>query len=375
MAECAASFSCLIEKLYKGPLEERPWADFLGQLQLQIASTSASLGLCPANSILPAYMVSTGDTSAEQKYGHDLFPANPFFDLPDGEVLAITEVVPLEEYEGSDFYKVFLQPYDVHHIIGVDIKMPGGATAQLRLVRSKAMGHYTPAERQTCKQLVVHLRQAFDIFIRLDRLSSQHDAYLSTLDLFPIGMFMLDRSGRILQKNGVAAQLLAEKNGLLIKHGCLAANRPNSAAKLHAAITAAANARFAVPGLASAISVERVGGKPNLSVMVRPAPRADELIGAEASAVIVLVNDPQRAQLLSARVIANLFGFTTAEAALAVLLTRGATLHESAEALSVSISTARTHLYSMFQKAGVNRQSQLVAHILRSFASWMDECA
>jgi hypothetical protein len=29
----------------------------------------------------------------------------------------------------------------------------------------------------------------------------------------------------------------------------------------------------------------------------------------------------------------------------------------------------------MFQKAGVNRQSQLVAHILRSFAGWVDECA
>jgi len=29
----------------------------------------------------------------------------------------------------------------------------------------------------------------------------------------------------------------------------------------------------------------------------------------------------------------------------------------------------------MFQKAGVNRQSQLITLIVRSFAGWVDECA
>jgi len=375
MADSVESFSSLIEKLYNGPLEERPWLNFLDELLPHISSTSASLGLCPANSILPAYMVASGDTTAEKKYGFDLLLTNPFFDLPDGEVLAITEVVPPEQYEKSDFYKVFLKPYDVYHIIGVDIKMPGGTTAQLRLTRSERLGHYTANERRLCKQLVAHLRRAIEIFIKLDRMSSLHNAYMTTLDLFPIGMFMLDCNGKVLQKNGVATAILAEKNGLTVKHGRLVASRPSSTTKLQTAIASAAATRADAPSLATAISIERINGKPNLSVMVRPGPLADKLIDADASAVIVLVNDPQRTQVLSARMIVDLFGFTATEASLAVLLAGGATLQEAAKSLDVSLSTARTHLYSMFQKADVNRQSQLIAHILRSFAGWVDECA
>src|SRR5688500_6625364 len=146
VTEELASFSCLIKKLYKGPLEQRPWYSFLETLLAQVPSTFTYLSLCPANSVIPIYMVGASDTSAEKKYGVDVWFTSPFVNLPEDEVIAITEVVPPDQYENSNFYKMFLEPHNVYHMIGIDIKMPEGIRAHLRLSRSRAMGYYSPAE-------------------------------------------------------------------------------------------------------------------------------------------------------------------------------------------------------------------------------------
>ncbi len=54
------------------------------------------------------------------------------------------------------------------------------------------------------------------------------------------------------------------------------------------------------------------------------------------------------------------FGLTAAEVDLTMKLTSGMTLKEAAQDLNISINTARNHLQSVFDKSGINRQSDLV---------------
>lgn len=58
--------------------------------------------------------------------------------------------------------------------------------------------------------------------------------------------------------------------------------------------------------------------------------------------------------------LAKLFGFTRAEAQLAVLLMTGKSVAESAQELGVSIHTVRSHLKRLMSKTGTRRQGALV---------------
>ena len=54
------------------------------------------------------------------------------------------------------------------------------------------------------------------------------------------------------------------------------------------------------------------------------------------------------------------------EASLANLLMEGKTVNECCDLLGIRRSTARTHLQHLFEKVGVQRQSELVSVLLKS---------
>jgi len=67
-------------------------------------------------------------------------------------------------------------------------------------------------------------------------------------------------------------------------------------------------------------------------------------------------------------VLQQLFSFTRAEAKLALGLAKGKRLEEVESELNIRHNTARAHLRSMFVKADVNRQSELVHLLANSLA-------
>ena len=83
----------------------------------------------------------------------------------------------------------------------------------------------------------------------------------------------------------------------------------------------------------------------------------------------VFIRDPRHQPAPSHELVRRLFGFTSAEVALALLLTNGLTLDEAAAELNIRKNTARAHLRSIFSKTGVTRQTMLVRLLLNSVAS------
>jgi DNA-binding CsgD family transcriptional regulator len=62
----------------------------------------------------------------------------------------------------------------------------------------------------------------------------------------------------------------------------------------------------------------------------------------------------------------QLYGLTHTEACLANLLMEGKALDDCCRHLDIRRSTARTHLQHLFEKVGVQRQSELVSLLLKS---------
>ncbi|KUR73368.1 hypothetical protein AQZ49_19970 [Novosphingobium sp. FSW06-99] len=84
--------------------------------------------------------------------------------------------------------------------------------------------------------------------------------------------------------------------------------------------------------------------------------------------VLLAITRPDRALRYDPQDIAQLFGLTTTEAALAASLAAGASVCDFAEARGVAEGTARLHLKRVLAKTGAGRQSELVRRICLSVA-------
>ena len=105
--------------------------------------------------------------------------------------------------------------------------------------------------------------------------------------------------------------------------------------------------------------------------MVAPlAAEAGDTFGtspAKAAATIFITDPTAQATLPPAAQIAARFGLTATEAEVARLAAMGRGMPFVAEAMGVSINTARTHLKAVYEKSGVNHQAGLARLMALSF--------
>lgn len=184
------------------------------------------------------------------------------------------------------------------------------------------------------------------------------DSLLAVLDPLPMGVLLVDDTGRIAARNREARRLLASRDGLADEHGRLVGRTCRQTAALREVV------RRALAGeprrSARSLSLRRGPGRRSLEVVAAAARRP----GLAALYVI----DPEGDSGPDAEALRALYGLTPAEAAFATELARGRTLEEIAGRLGVSRHTVRGHLKAVFAKTGTHRQAELVGLLLRSAA-------
>jgi DNA-binding CsgD family transcriptional regulator len=75
---------------------------------------------------------------------------------------------------------------------------------------------------------------------------------------------------------------------------------------------------------------------------------------------LVLIIDPEDESELAAALLRRLYRLTNTEADIALRVMHGADPKQIAEELSISLTTVRTHLQHVFDKADTHRQAELV---------------
>jgi DNA-binding CsgD family transcriptional regulator len=189
-------------------------------------------------------------------------------------------------------------------------------------------------------------------------------AGLEALDLVNVGLVVTSASGQLLLANRTAEQILKLRDG--IELGPTGAVRtslkctPSLSALMDAVMTATGGVRDSV------LPVRRPSGKRPLTAIVRAVegavPEADPL----APATLLFILDPEISVGTVESELRQLYGLTSMEACLANLLMGGKALDECCKILDIRRSTARTHLQHLFEKVGVQRQSELVSLLLKS---------
>jgi DNA-binding CsgD family transcriptional regulator len=214
-----------------------------------------------------------------------------------------------------------------------------------------------------------HLQQTIRLHARIERLDSERATFSGAVDQLAVGAVILDEGAAIRRTNEAAEELLDEGLWLRRDKGELRVGSQEENQRFRALLEEVMEAhRRAEPSFAR---VFRLGGEddsPGLGMLLRPLPKVEASGGVRNPSVAIFISDPTSSREPPRDVLMELFGFTRAEARLALQLANGATLDEAAMNLHVSRNTAKSHLSSMFSKTGVARQSKLVQLILRSVA-------
>ncbi len=365
-------FSTLLGAIYQGPLESVPWAGALVMLREILRANWVTLILRPASADQPALLVRAGERGPEvynAAYSqYNVFSMDPFVGLPVGRVVTIDEMIDTS-WIGGEFYKAFLEPNQIRFIMGADIVTEGGADCRLRITRPAGEEDFSAGEKALCQALVPHLKRAVTLHSRMDLIETERLLYATTMDRMLVGTVVFDEKGLVMRTNRVADALLAEKDGLRIVQNALHAEFPVEDRELQRLIKLALTSPGTTPAVPEAMSLTRRSGRASLGVLVRPVPLGAWSEDRHRPTAVAFIRDPDRKSQLSHEMIRHLFGLTSAEAMLALLLANGLTLDEAAAELKIRKNTIRAHLRSIFAKTGIRRQTTLVHMLLNSVAS------
>lgn len=360
----------IVSALYDASLDSRRWGEALEMFRVLFEANYVTLILrSPDESnlgMMIAVGVEGGDKVTYLPYNHSM---TPFVNQPADKVFTVEDLMTEGEWRRTPYYQHWCAPVDVFHVMGADISTPDSGKLRFRITRSEAAPRFSALDRARCEALLPHLRRALHMHNLIDRSESLGTLYSQAIGRLSVGTLVLDETGKVLEQNLIARELLAANDGLKLVGGRLEASYPSDNRELQQLIRSAFARHSGGPlAVASAMSVSRPSGQVNLGVVVEPVPSQEWAEGKGQPAVLVYIRDAAGKSQASTAAAKQLFNLTPAETALAMELANGLSLEEAAEALNIRRNTARAHLRSIFSKTGVRRQTELVRIILNSVA-------
>lgn len=369
------SLTDIVGSIYEAAEDPLAWAHVLRLVGQEFGSTVNVFTLSDRSSPHSQVVVSDGhDPKWEQEYNDYYYSTNVILNrlsplLSEGRVICSTDVLPDGELLRSEYYEDFLRRRDVFYLLGSVVSANPTSSAVLTLARSRKHGPWSIDDRDSIAFLTPHLQRAVRLSGSFARIRQQRDGLLNRL---PMGIVVLDDSGKVEFLNRAAETILDKKDGLCWGSKGVSAVDPTESSRLVAMIRGA-KLMASGKGLAGGgnLSITRSAGRP-LSVLVAPMmPTAASLL-SRSPRVAMFITDPEATQLTNLARLMALFNLTPAESRMAGQLLEGKSVVEAANALRITPQTARVHLKRIFGKTYTSRQSELMRLLLSSPASLRD---
>lgn len=357
--------SALIELVYRAALEPADWPLFLGALTKATGSELTCLLVLDDTSGVGEALWQYGMPPDAQREYPSWVPLNPYARtqaavMRSGALVRGDMLVPRDELLASEFYNDYLRRFaKLGDSIGLCLLHEGDRLAYLASHRDIAKPDYGPWEVEVHAALLRHLQRATAIQRRLGTLELCRSVGEHALDHLPTAVFFLARDGTVLYHNAEARRMLAGGSIALTREGRLeVVGLPLARAVADACRTGEGTG----VGAGETFHLPRATGKP-YGVVVSPLRSPHLPLLPTPPAAVVLVTDPDR-PLEATGVLERLYGLTAAEARLARVVASGRSLHEAADALGITLNTARWTLKNVFAKTDTDRQAALVRLLL-----------
>lgn len=189
------------------------------------------------------------------------------------------------------------------------------------------------------------------------------DAGFDALALLHIGLVLCTADGRVIGANEIADEIFSTRDGLEVSQdGFLRASQEGER-PLQQLVQQVGNRTRDADLVSEVLSVKRKRKRP-LTLLMRGS-HATVASEGERNVLVMVMDSALPVRPIESE-LRQLFGFSSMEARLAMLLIQGDELEECCQELGIRRSTGCTHLKRLFKKTGVHRQSQLVTLLLKS---------
>lgn len=352
-----------VQLIYEAALDFNRWPAVLEQLADDLGASVACLVRHDiATSEGTMVMVRT-DPRFARLYSEHYARLNVFAqragNRPPQTVITDRMVLPKEELFSTEFYDGFMLPQHVHTLMNLYLLSEGTSSTRIALARSPRAGEWDQEHTRRLSSLAPHLHHAARVNRQFEAVHLSAETAFSALDRLTLGIVIVDDQSHVFFANRAAQEMVAAADGLAIDSAGLSVAHRAQSAVLRRLIAEAAT-EVGIPGSGSGLSAARPSLRRPYSLLVTPLRRSQGWCFPKQSGAVVLIRDPERAPSLSACYLRRRYGLTPAEAAVTMEIMKGGGLGEAAQALSVSLTTARTHLQHVFEKTGTHRQAELV---------------
>lgn len=218
-------------------------------------------------------------------------------------------------------------------------------------------------------RLAPHWVRATHLYLQIDLVDVLRRAYAEAANMVPYAMVVFDNGGDVFLVNAKAQRLITGDGLILRRHGLHALEDTENQA-LQDAISAVieANLHHRPHKHSKDVVVSRPSGRRAYQVIVKPLSPGRFGDGRRPAAAAVIV-DPDEEFIVTLERCQEIFGFTRAEAQVALGIMQGRSLEQIAETHGNTVITARNLLKRAFNKAGVKRQNELTRLLLNSPSS------
>jgi DNA-binding CsgD family transcriptional regulator len=290
--------------------------------------------------------------------------------VPPGKVFVPTDFMPLDEFTATAFFQEWWRPAGLGtEPLTTNLLVDGSVSGLLACYAMPGGPPCDSDQRRSFAAIVPHAVRAFALHRRLHDLAIANEAGVHGLDHLQQGFLLVDAQARVLFANGAGRAMLDARDGLQLDDCALSAIDGDGDRTLARLIASCAGNGGTTAERGGEVSLVR-HLRPPLQAVVTPLSDATVAaylpwIATLRPAAIVLVSDPEME--LRTRVMRHCrrFGLTAAETAFALEIVKGHGRRAAAEQLGISVSTARSHLSSIFHKTGTHRQAELVRLLLR----------
>ena len=266
-----------------------------------------------------------------------------------GRLIDTYDVVPPEVFRQSGMYQHFLKTWEIDRALAIVLDRQGDEKLGL-LVVGKATEDVEGLKRGL-RLLAPHIQRAVRIREHLRAANLRAASAEATLDQASSAVLTLTEALELVYANPLAEQLAAR--GLYtVRQGRVAFHDP-------AARRAFDDLRHTPSTRSAAFSAEDGEGRRVNILAARHEPGG----GLEQATIVACLDVGDQSPLLEIDRLRAWFGFTPTEGRLAAALASGATLQDYVRRRNVSIAAGRYLLKSMFRKADVTSQAQLVARL------------
>jgi DNA-binding CsgD family transcriptional regulator len=351
----------VIGSIYENLIFDEPWRDALEKTRVLFQASNMMLrisakGAKPRDSIF-AYGPKVDQTKVQDWEDHiyrEIFPVSPAV----GEVMFFQWEDVLQQGDVLEYMRSYDSSWTIVHCFDDANK----TECLLIGSRERDQRPFTSFDGATLKTIGGHFRNAVRLRREYLQVRLTSDFQGDGLTRMRIGGVLADQNGSMILLNDVARRVVQTEDCLRFHNDKIHAVDQREDRKLQEVIAEVLASDERNP-LTRAFTVSRRSGKRNLGLVISGRRSISLASGAPELNALIFIRDVESAIDLDINMMQQLFAFTRAESRLAVGLAKGLRLDEVESELNIRHNTARAHLRSMFLKAGVNRQSELV-HLL-----------